>query len=398
MNDITKIKVDGEPESSYQLYPRNEEFAKRAGGNSGSHSGVQPDWNQNNSTAADYVKNRPFYTGNPVETEIIPESTVTFSNIDGMMGAYWPQNFDAIEGQTYTISWDGTEYECVCTLVNGMLMLGNLAINGAGSNTGEPFIILGSGGFWIVGESDSATEHIIGIKIYVAQIVKIDEKYLPELMDKVNPTGTGSFSLNRKADTTVGDYSFAEGAETTASGDSSHAEGNGTTASGNGSHAEGAETTASVHCSHAEGYSTTASGDSSHAEGDGTTASGNGSHAEGYLTTASGDSSHAEGHDTTASGNGSHAEGYETKASSEYQHVQGKGNIEDSSGTYAHIVGNGTSFARSNAHTLDWSGNAWYAGTVEGKALILPSSTENSTKKFKITVDDSGAITTTEVT
>lgn len=31
MGEITKIKVDGEPESSYQLYPRNEEFAKRAG-------------------------------------------------------------------------------------------------------------------------------------------------------------------------------------------------------------------------------------------------------------------------------------------------------------------------------------------------------------------------------
>ena len=30
MNDITKIKVDGDPESSYQLYPRNNEFAKRA--------------------------------------------------------------------------------------------------------------------------------------------------------------------------------------------------------------------------------------------------------------------------------------------------------------------------------------------------------------------------------
>ena len=35
MSDITKIKVDGEPESSYQLYPRNEEFAKRAGGDTG---------------------------------------------------------------------------------------------------------------------------------------------------------------------------------------------------------------------------------------------------------------------------------------------------------------------------------------------------------------------------
>ena len=34
-------------------------------------------------------------------------------------------------------------------------------------------------------------------------------------------------------------------------------------------------------------------------------------------------------------------------------------------GTYTHIVGNGTSdTARSNAHTLDWEGNAWYSGDV----------------------------------
>ena len=30
MSDITKIKVNGDPESSYQLYFRNEEFAKRS--------------------------------------------------------------------------------------------------------------------------------------------------------------------------------------------------------------------------------------------------------------------------------------------------------------------------------------------------------------------------------
>ena len=40
MNDITKIKVNGDPESSYQLYPRNEEFAKRAGGENASSSSV----------------------------------------------------------------------------------------------------------------------------------------------------------------------------------------------------------------------------------------------------------------------------------------------------------------------------------------------------------------------
>ena len=167
----------------------------------------------------------------------------------------------------------------------------------------------------------------------------------------------------------------------------------------NTAHAEGQDTTASRDGSHSEGISTTASSDGSHSEGISTTASGTSSHAEGQDTTASGDISHAEGWDVIASGTGSHAEGYGTKASSGFQHVQGKYNIEDSSNTYAHIVGNGTAItARSNAHTLDWSGNAWYAGSVEGKALILPSSTENSTKKFRITVDDSGALTATEVT
>ena len=68
MNDITKIKVDGEPESSYKLFPKNREFEKRAGGKGGSQSVVQSDWNQNDETQPDYVKNRPFYTGDPVET------------------------------------------------------------------------------------------------------------------------------------------------------------------------------------------------------------------------------------------------------------------------------------------------------------------------------------------
>ena len=40
MGEITKIKVNGEPESSYQLYPRNEEFAKRSGGEIVSSSSV----------------------------------------------------------------------------------------------------------------------------------------------------------------------------------------------------------------------------------------------------------------------------------------------------------------------------------------------------------------------
>lgn len=135
-----------------------------------------------------------------------------------------------------------------------------------------------------------------------------------------------------------------------------------------------------------------------------------------------GKNSHAEGQGTTASGSRSHAEGWGTTAQRKSQHAQGEYNILDTEGTittrgkYAHIVGNGTSAsARSNAHTLDWDGVPWYQGRPQfggnaqddgsqtvmangDKEIILTSSTEGSTKQFKITVDDSGTLTATEVT
>ena len=64
-----------------------------------------------------------------------------------------------------------------------------------------------------------------------------------------------------------GDYSHAEGEQTTASGDYSHAEGEQTTASGYCSHAEGKQTTAFGYCSHAEGCGTHAAATEGHAEG-----------------------------------------------------------------------------------------------------------------------------------
>ena len=175
----------------------------------------------------------------------------------------------------------------------------------------------------------------------------------------------GNYShVEGKDNLALNDYSHAEGYQTTASGENSHAEGYRTIASKNYSHAEGNQTTASGQYSHAEGNYTKASGNGSHAEGVGTTASGYDSHTEGGYTKAPGSDSHAEGTQTTASGSSSHAEGYLTTASGNYSHVQGKYNIKDSSNTYADIIGNGTSTQSSNAATVDWSGNAWFAGDV----------------------------------
>ena len=122
-------------------------------------------------------------------------------------------------------------------------------------------------------------------------------------------------------------------------------------------------------------------------------ASGDSSHAEGAATVASGDTSHAEGLSTLASAKYSHAEGYQTVAASESQHVQGRSNIIDSSNTYADIVGNGTSSSRSNAYTLDWSGNAWYAG----KVTVGAAPTENMDVATKQYVDNATAGITTNL-
>lgn len=124
--------------------------------------------------------------------------------------------------------------------------------------------------------------------------------------------------------------------------------------------------------SFAEGESY-ASGDNAHSEGILCYASGNYSHAEGISSESSGESSHAENDNAIASGKSSHAEGYLTRANHYCQHVEGEYNIEDNStatanerGNYIHIAGNGIARGgtRSNAHTLDWSGNAWFAGDV----------------------------------
>lgn len=159
--------------------------------------------------------------------------------------------------------------------------------------------------------------------------------------------------------------SHAEGYKTVANGNASHAEGNKTTASGFVSHAEGYQTIAEGNYSHAEGENTLAKTNATHAEGHSTQANGQYSHVEGYFSISDGWGSHAEGYYTIAKGATSHAEGDNTIANSDNSHVQGKYNIEDTEEKYAHIVGNGVSVnSRSNAHTLDWNGNAWFAGNL----------------------------------
>lgn len=167
----------------------------------------------------------------------------------------------------------------------------------------------------------------------------------------------------------------------------------------NNSIAVGEGAIASSRNSIAIGRDLTADGNCSFAQGSYNLAYGEDSHAEGRNTIAKGDYSHAEGSgtETYIMAYASHAEGFGSKASSNYQHVQGKYNIEDANDKYAHIVGNGKNDDnRSNAHTLDWNGNAWFAGDVyvkgssqdEGKKLLSTSDISfNSDGELVVTIN-----------
>lgn len=175
---------------------------------------------------------------------------------------------------------------------------------------------------------------------------------------KENSSFTGTFSVNRKSGTTVGNNSAAVGYDSEASGTSAIA--------------LGYEAKASASYSLAVGYNASATSPYAMAVGNSTTASSGGAFAEGLNTTASGSAAHAENMFTESSGYCSHSQGYYTIANHEAQHVMGMYNIADPStanpnarGNYVEIVGNGnTDNTRSNARALDWNGNERLAGDM----------------------------------
>lgn len=76
-------------------------------------------------------------------TTILAEQSVAFSKdqggmyIAGVSGQY-PINV----GDSITVNWDGTTYECIVGEMMGYTMWGNLAIAGGSPDTGEPFCMV----------------------------------------------------------------------------------------------------------------------------------------------------------------------------------------------------------------------------------------------------------------
>ena len=181
-------------------------------------SAANPDWNQNDATQPDYVKNRPFYTGDPVETVLVEETTISFEDTtDGFYVGEFKSTFSPIVGETYKVSWDGTVHECTCEIFNNITVIGNLSIPGFGSDTGEPFLIgLGDIGSISIATADTASFHTISISGRTTQVVKIDEKYLPDTVATKSDVEYVESIANNAQTTANAAKTAAENAQSTA--------------------------------------------------------------------------------------------------------------------------------------------------------------------------------------
>lgn len=311
------------------------------------------------------------------ETECVSIDTSTMK--DSFVNNSYTYQQDAVsyleEGIEYHVEVNGVRYRCLC--VNNIpgkdIVYETIYVQGDGFS----LTINNKVGYSNNKYSEDVTKSSVAIELSdtllqnppVIKVIKMDIQYMPTYLMPKDLDILNSLGMNRIGK--IGTGSVSLGYNNVANNDFSTALGVNTSATAPATLAHGGHCVASANYSHAEGY--------------GAESNGIYSHAEGIMTLTTGQGAHAEGFYTVASGLRSHAEGSYTLASSQYQHVEGKFNVEDKDNKYAHIVGNGTSkTARKNAYTLDWSGNAWFAGKVAQEG----TPTDNKDLVNKKYVDD----------
>ena len=117
-------------------------------------------------------EDRLAYETKPVLTEILPEQSFT-RTVMQLTGGSKP-----IVGQTYTVKFDNTEYECICVDLYGIPSIGNAAIMGMGSDTGEPFLLTYDSGYFFIYVTDETNTHTVSVSGFVTPIVKIPAKFI----------------------------------------------------------------------------------------------------------------------------------------------------------------------------------------------------------------------------
>ena len=166
---------------------RMEMFLKQYGGGGSGGGGSVP-----KPLTYDYMPEG--YPSKSVQTTTLMEEQqlASVSGAGTVYGGVLTDAFDIAPGQTYTVNWDGTEYECVCVSDSKGQYLGNLSIYGQGDDTGEPFL-------YVLWESvfltlDTSASHTISVKTVEKVITPMAAEFLPSEINELimNSSTTGS--------------------------------------------------------------------------------------------------------------------------------------------------------------------------------------------------------------
>ena len=114
---------------------------------------------------------------------LMVEQEVAFEDNKNIYYGHLADAFDIVIGQTYTVNWDGTEYECTGSAYNekNISFIGNLSISGVGNDTGEPFLYVPAGsGFHTL---DTSASHTISVKTTVETVTPMAEEFLPNIVE-----------------------------------------------------------------------------------------------------------------------------------------------------------------------------------------------------------------------
>lgn len=132
-----------------------------------------------------YIKDM-YYDKGFAKGNILPSVSVEVSDGGSFDGSAVYGPITLIAGDTYIVTFDGVEYECVARDNNGAPEIGNASIPGAGDDTGEPFLVGARRDIWMLFGTNPG-EHTMSIDHLARDFKRLDEKFMPLL---TSPNGT----------------------------------------------------------------------------------------------------------------------------------------------------------------------------------------------------------------
>ena len=151
------------------------------GSGGGSGGGGVSSWND--------IPDRPFGTTTTIQ-EILPETKVL--EVEGTLVVMAVPTL--VDGNTYTVTWNGVDYTCVAHTTEGLTVVGDIGAMTGGESTGEPFVIapMIRQGFTMVASFNGETDITLSIRGEVKEVTQLEVKYLPQILIDVS---SGDYSL-----------------------------------------------------------------------------------------------------------------------------------------------------------------------------------------------------------